>query len=47
MTKATLARVPSDETMYAKWYWPPVDGNAEANSANPAAIEYCQLTSRN
>jgi hypothetical protein len=45
MTKATLARVRGDETMNAKWYWPPVEGYAELSSASPAAIEiYCQLT---
>jgi hypothetical protein len=45
MTKATLARVRGEETMNAKWYWPPVDGYAELSSASPAAIEiYCQLT---
>jgi hypothetical protein len=39
MTKATLARVLGEDTMNAKWYWPPVDGYAELSSASPAAIE--------
>lgn len=47
MTKATAARVFSDDTMNAKWYCPPVEGYAELSSASPAAIGHCQIAFQN
>jgi hypothetical protein len=36
-TKAQGVRVFGDETINVKWYCPPLDGNADANSARPRA----------
>lgn len=36
---AANARVAVEDTMNAKWYWPPLEGYADANSARPAAME--------
>jgi hypothetical protein len=36
-TKAQDVRVLGDDTIKVKWYCPPLEGNADANSARPRA----------
>ena len=37
-TNAATARYFFGATMNAKWYWPPLEGKADANSASPASV---------
>lgn len=45
ITNAMNARDFGGDTIKAKWYWPPVEGYAEASSAIPAAIQQISYSS--